>query len=187
MPKLRTNAGLTRAGLPKNPLDSTAAKLNTKNQNEPDPYVETASIFSRLRGSALVNQAQVVSLDPSHRDRRQAVAQAADDVGLPGEGRMRHPEKNIETVAACPRLLTKAEVLALLGVTYTTVFTWMREGRFPLSIELGPSGGRSTKIAWLADEVYAWIASRPRRKLTPTPIKPDTQPAQRRRGASRSV
>ena len=90
---------------------------------------------------------------------------------------MRHLEKNIETVAACPRLLTKAEVLALLGVTYTTVFTWMREGQFPLSIELGPSGGRSTKIAWLADEVYAWIASRPRRKLTPTPIKPSTQPA----------
>ena len=85
---------------------------------------------------------------------------------------MRHPEKNIETVAACPRLLTKAEVLALLGVTYTTVFTWMREGQFPLSIELGPPGGRSTKIAWLADEVYAWIASRPRRKLTPTPIRP---------------
>ena len=94
---------------------------------------------------------------------------------------MRHLEKNIEAVAARPRLLTKAEVLALLGVTYTTVFTWMREGRFPLSIELGPSGGRSTKIAWLADEVYAWIASRPRRKLTPTPIKPSTQPAQRRR------
>ena len=95
---------------------------------------------------------------------------------------MRHPEKNVETVAACPRLLTKAEVLALLGVTYTTVFTWMREGQFPLSIELGPSGGRSTKIAWLADEVYAWIASRPRRKLTPTPIKPSTQSA---RGAFR--
>ena len=30
---------------------------------------------------------------------------------------MRHLEKNIETVAACPRLLTKAEVLALLGVS----------------------------------------------------------------------
>ena len=58
---------------------------------------------------------------------------------------MRHLEKSIETVAACPRLLTKAEVLALLGVTYTTVFTWMREGQFPLSIELGPPGGRSTK------------------------------------------
>jgi predicted DNA-binding transcriptional regulator AlpA len=88
---------------------------------------------------------------------------------------MRHLEKNSETVAASPRLLTKAEVLALLRLTsYTTVFTWMREGQFPLSIELGPPGGRSTKIAWLADEVYAWIASRPRRKLTPTPIKPST-------------
>ena len=96
-------------------------------------------------------------------------------------------KNNVEPVAAGPRLLTKAEVLALLGVTYTTVFTWMREGQFPLSIELGPPGGRSTKIAWLADEVYAWIASRPRRKLTPTPIKPNTKPAQRRRGASDPV
>ena len=94
---------------------------------------------------------------------------------------MRHPEKNIEPGAACSRFFSKAEVLGLLGVSYTTIFTWMREGQFPLSIELGPSGGRSTKIAWLADEVYAWIASRPRRKLTPTPIKPSTQPAQRRR------
>ena len=152
LPKLRTNAGLTRAGLPKNPLDRTALRLNTNNQNEPDPY---ARLESSLPLVGACEPGAGCSLDPSHRGRRQAVAEAADDVGLPGEGRMRHPEKNIETVAACPRLLTKAEVLALLGVTYTTVFTWMREGRFPLSIELGPSGGRSTKIAWLADEVYA--------------------------------
>jgi predicted DNA-binding transcriptional regulator AlpA len=90
---------------------------------------------------------------------------------------MPHPEENIETVAACPRLLTKAEVLALLGVSYTTIFTWMRGAGFVH--RLGPSGGRSTKIAWLADEVYAWIAFRPRRSHPP--IKPSTQPAQRRR------
>ena len=84
---------------------------------------------------------------------------------------MRHLEKNIETVVARPRLLSKAEVLALLGVSYTTVFTWMREGQFPLSIQLGPPDGRSIKIAWIADEVYAWVASRPRRKLRPTPRK----------------
>jgi predicted DNA-binding transcriptional regulator AlpA len=65
-----------------------------------------------------------------------------------------------------PRLLSKAEVLARLGgVAYTSVFTWMLENDFPRAIELGPPGGRSTKIAWLADEVDAWIASRPRRKL----------------------
>jgi predicted DNA-binding transcriptional regulator AlpA len=91
------------------------------------------------------------------------------------------------------RLLSKADVLALLGIaSYVTLYEWMRAGQFPLAIELGPPGGRSTKIAWLADEVHAWIASRPRRKLRPAPSKPKQidapqhqlqEPAQRRRSA----
>ena len=81
---------------------------------------------------------------------------------------MRHLEKNIETVVARPRLLSKAEVLALLGVSYTTVFTWMREGQFPLSIQLGPPDGRSSKDHLdRPDEVYAWVTARTKRKLRP--------------------
>jgi len=41
----------------------------------------------------------------------------------------------------------------------------MRAGTFPLPIELGPPGGRSSMIAWYADEIHDWIANRPRRKL----------------------
>ena len=41
----------------------------------------------------------------------------------------------------------------------------MRDGKFPLPIELGPEDGRTTKVAWFASEVDAWIDARPRRKI----------------------
>jgi hypothetical protein len=85
--------------LPKNPLDSTAAKLNTKNQNEPDAHERR----EHMRGSVPVNQAQLTLARPSHRTAK--ASQASDDVFA--GWCMRHPEKNIETVAACPRLLNK--------------------------------------------------------------------------------
>ena len=64
-------------------------------------------------------------------------------------------------------LLSKSEVLALLGggVGYSTLWGCMREGRFPLPIELGPPGKRSTTIAWYRDEILDWLAKRPRREL----------------------
>ena len=70
-------------------------------------------------------------------------------------------------IAVGPRaLLTKAQMLALLGdPAYSTVWGWMKDGYFPLAVELGPPNGRSTMIAWYADEIHAWIAKRPRRVL----------------------
>lgn len=63
-------------------------------------------------------------------------------------------------------LMFKAQVLALLGgPSYSTVWEWMRAGLFPLPIELGPTGGRSSTIAWYADEIHDWVANRPRRQL----------------------
>ena len=82
---------------------------------------------------------------------------------------MQNPKsKNSEAVNdGAPRLVSKCEVLALLGgaVGYSTLWGWMREGRFPLAIELGPPGKRSTTIAWYRDEVLDWVAKRPRRQL----------------------
>ena len=76
--------------------------------------------------------------------------------------------KDKTAAAATPgrRLISKPQVLQLIGdPAYSTVWEWMRAGTFPLPIELGPPGGRSSKIAWYADEIHDWIASRPRRKL----------------------
>jgi predicted DNA-binding transcriptional regulator AlpA len=65
-------------------------------------------------------------------------------------------------------LIFKDELLRLLGVSYGSIFAWMRVGKFPLAREIGP-GGRTTKIAWLRAEVDAWLAARPQRQLRPSP------------------
>jgi predicted DNA-binding transcriptional regulator AlpA len=61
-------------------------------------------------------------------------------------------------------LLYKPELLRLIGVSYGSVFSWMKAGKFPLSREIGP-GGRSTKIAWIRSEVMEWLANRPQRRM----------------------
>ena len=57
------------------------------------------------------------------------------------------------------RLISKPEVLDRVGVSYPTLWQWMRDGKFPRSRELGG------KSAWLESEVEAWIASLPMRRL----------------------
>lgn len=57
------------------------------------------------------------------------------------------------------RLISKPEVLERVGVTYPTIWAWMRQGKFPRSRELGG------KIAWIESEVNEWIANRPVRRL----------------------
>jgi predicted DNA-binding transcriptional regulator AlpA len=57
------------------------------------------------------------------------------------------------------RLLSKREVLAIVGVSYPTVWSWMRHGKFPRSRVVGG------KSMWLSTEVEAWLAALPVRRL----------------------
>jgi prophage regulatory protein len=57
------------------------------------------------------------------------------------------------------RLLSKPEVLDRTGVTYPTIWQWMRDGRFPRSRTLGG------KICWIESEVEQWMKDLPRTKL----------------------
>ena len=57
------------------------------------------------------------------------------------------------------RLISKPEVLDRVGVTFPTIWLWMREGKFPRSRELGG------KSAWIEAEIDAWINERPVRRL----------------------
>lgn len=57
------------------------------------------------------------------------------------------------------RMMTKAEVLAVAGVSYPTIWAWMRAGKFPRSRIVG---GQSM---WRSDEVTAWLEGLPIRKL----------------------
>ena len=58
-----------------------------------------------------------------------------------------------------PRLISKSEVLDRVGVTYPTLWVWMRSGAFPRSRELGG------KVCWLESEIENWIVNRPIRRL----------------------
>lgn len=59
------------------------------------------------------------------------------------------------------RLLTKGEVLELIGVTYPALWSWIRDGKFPPGRSIG--FGKRGHVAWIEQEVFDWIASRPPR------------------------
>jgi predicted DNA-binding transcriptional regulator AlpA len=68
--------------------------------------------------------------------------------------------------AAPERLLTRAEVLARIPITYPTLWQWTREGRFP------PPRYYGSRTFWLASEIDGWIRDMPVRKFKPlTPTK----------------
>ena len=53
------------------------------------------------------------------------------------------------------RILRLPEVLALTGLSKSTIYRLMPVGEFPQSVKLGGSRGRA--VGWLESEVYAWI------------------------------
>lgn len=61
------------------------------------------------------------------------------------------------TTPAAPALLRLPAVLALVGVSKTTLNRWIAAEMFPRSHALTPT--RST-VAWSAPEVHAWIAGK---------------------------
>jgi predicted DNA-binding transcriptional regulator AlpA len=64
------------------------------------------------------------------------------------------------------KLVPRPRVLEMLGgISPSALRNWMLKQGFPLPLDLGKEDGRSSKISWYEDEVEAWIASRPRRKI----------------------
>lgn len=57
------------------------------------------------------------------------------------------------------RLLSKSEMLALVGVSYSSIWNWIVGGTFPPGRAL--SEGKRGRIMWVELEVQDWIASRP--------------------------
>jgi predicted DNA-binding transcriptional regulator AlpA len=68
------------------------------------------------------------------------------------------------------RLLGKAEILQITGVTFPTIWAWMRGegGTFPRSRIVGG------KSMWRSDEIDQWLAGLPVR-----PLKGDASPEQK--------
>jgi predicted DNA-binding transcriptional regulator AlpA len=70
------------------------------------------------------------------------------------------------------RLLGKWEVMAITGVTYPTIWAWMRDGRFPRSRIVGG------KSMWLSTDIDAWLVALPIRPLkgdAPVEIQPSVR------------
>jgi predicted DNA-binding transcriptional regulator AlpA len=61
------------------------------------------------------------------------------------------------------RFLSKQEVLAKVNVSAQTLWSWIKQGRFPAARQYGDGRGRRSKIGWLSSEVDAWMLSAPRR------------------------
>ena len=72
-----------------------------------------------------------------------------------------HDRQQVHAPRAPPdtRLLSKPEVLAIVGVTFPSLWAWMRAGTFPRSRIVG---GRSM---WRSDEIDEWLAGLPIRPL----------------------
>jgi hypothetical protein len=52
------------------------------------------------------------------------------------------------------KLLSRAEVFKIIPTLSVAGFwAWQKEHHFPAAIELGPAGGRNTRVAWWAHEV----------------------------------
>ena len=60
------------------------------------------------------------------------------------------------------RLIRRDEMLALVGLTYQTVWEWTRKGHFPMPVVLSPPGSARRTLAWRADEIAAWVQTRQR-------------------------
>jgi prophage regulatory protein len=58
-------------------------------------------------------------------------------------------------VTTLPALLRQRDVLALLGVSRATLWSWREAGTFPKPIRLGPN-----VIAWTEASVRDWLAKR---------------------------
>ena len=54
------------------------------------------------------------------------------------------------------KLLSLKQVIAMVGLTKSTIYRLMEAGDFPRPLKLG-----SRCVRWLVDEVNAWISSLP--------------------------
>jgi prophage regulatory protein len=88
-----------------------------------------------------------------------------------GESSLHHHQQKHERAPEV-RLLSKSEVLALTGVSYPTIWSWMRAGKFPRSRIVGG------KSMWLSTEIDAWVAGLPRRPLKGDVKAVASQPAE---------
>jgi prophage regulatory protein len=53
------------------------------------------------------------------------------------------------------------QVIQLINVSYATIWSWVKQGRFPQPIQLQP-GRLNSPVVWKETEIQVWLDSRPR-------------------------
>jgi predicted DNA-binding transcriptional regulator AlpA len=88
--------------------------------------------------------------------------------GLAADGAQHQSDRKHAHGARAPpvRLLGKPEILQITGVTFPTVWAWMRRNQFPRCYVIGR--GSNSKSVWRSDEVDQWLAG-----LSLRPLKGD--------------
>jgi predicted DNA-binding transcriptional regulator AlpA len=143
------------------PVARRASRFRGYGESEPEsamPSHEKPQIAIAEKAAKLKAKASKPALSPTLRAANEAqiaeAAMAADEMSR------QHNEHHVHGARAPPvRLLHKGEVLAIVGVTYPTLWAWMRQGRFPRSRIVG------AKSMWLSTEVEHWLAGLPVRRL----------------------
>lgn len=54
-----------------------------------------------------------------------------------------------------PRILRLSEVIQITGLSRSTIYQYMEDGKFPKPIKLG-----SHSVGWVDSEVYDWVNQR---------------------------
>lgn len=62
------------------------------------------------------------------------------------------------------RLLTVTQVARWLGVAESTIYRWVKDGRFPVPICLGDPGNPHAAMRYRKGEIDEWLNARPKAK-----------------------
>jgi predicted DNA-binding transcriptional regulator AlpA len=113
-----------------------------------------AQVGPAKAAAALKAQSKTKKFPAANKRARLAAGLAADVA--PDQ----HNQRHVHGARAPPvRLLNKHEVCGIAGVTFPTIWAWMRSGAFPRSRIVGG------KSMWRSDEIDQWLNALPLRPL----------------------
>ena len=132
-------------------------------QTSPSERPAAQVAFAKKAADARAAKAKTSAIAPDLIDgNKQEVAEEA--LAAANRPAREQDERSIRAARAPPaplggRLLSKREVLAVVGISYPTLWSMMRAGTFPRS---RVAGGKSV---WLSSEIEDWLSQLPLRQL----------------------
>lgn len=136
-----------------------------KSETKPAAQVPFARKAAALKASAIPSPPPLATANSQHR----AKAALAPDPGHDQHDReITHGPHGPPPVV---RLMSKREVLEIVGCSYPTLWQKMRAGTFPRSRQ---DGGRSV---WLSTDIETWLKQLPVRPLKGDPVAIESPPS----------